>query len=68
VYSQTKNSATSHLEAFIKKKHFYYIMSVFVVLFVCRHVKGRVLVALADGTVAIFHRASGKRSKFLANI
>lgn len=25
----------------------------------CSHVKGRVLVALADGTVAIFHRASG---------
>lgn len=25
-----------------------------------RHVKGRVLVALADGTIAIFHRAIGK--------
>lgn len=26
----------------------------------CRHVKGRVLVALADGTLAIFHRGIGK--------
>lgn len=26
-----------------------------------RHVKGRVLVALADGTIAIFHRATGTR-------
>lgn len=25
-----------------------------------RHVKGRVLVALADGTLAIFHRGEGK--------
>lgn len=25
----------------------------------CRHVKGRVLVALADGTLAIFHRSEG---------
>lgn len=25
-----------------------------------RHVKGRVLVALADGTLAIFHRGLGK--------
>lgn len=34
------------------------ISSVFVSL--CfRHVKGRVLVALADGTLAIFHRAEG---------
>ena len=28
--------------------------------FFCRYVKARVLVALADGTVAIFHRASGE--------
>lgn len=28
-----------------------------------RHVKGRVLVALADGTIAIFHRGTG-RSEF----
>lgn len=26
----------------------------------CRHVKGRVLVALADGTLAIFHRGEGE--------
>lgn len=25
-----------------------------------RHVKGRVLVALADGTLAIFHRGAGE--------
>lgn len=29
-------------------------------IFVNRHVKGRVLVALADGTIAIFHRGIGK--------
>lgn len=29
-----------------------------------RHVKGRVLVALADGTIAIFHRGAG-RSQFV---
>lgn len=28
----------------------------------CRHVKGRVLVALADGTLAIFHRSEGNRT------
>lgn len=28
--------------------------------FCFRHVKGRVLVALADGTLAIFHRGEGK--------
>lgn len=27
---------------------------------VCRHVKGIVLVALADGTLAIFHRGVGE--------
>lgn len=28
-----------------------------------RHVKGRVLVALADGTLAIFHRGEGKNQR-----
>lgn len=32
----------------------------------CRHVKGRVLVALADGTLAIFHRSEGTDSLSLA--
>lgn len=31
-----------------------------VLSFANRHVKGRVLVALADGTIAIFHRGIGK--------
>lgn len=31
-----------------------------------RHVKGRVLVALADGTIAIFHRGLGK-SEFVSS-
>lgn len=29
-------------------------------IYVCRHVKGRVFVALADGTVAVFHRGPGR--------
>lgn len=32
-----------------------------------RHVKGRVLVALADGTIAIFHRGVGK-SHFVSSV
>ena len=32
----------------------------FYVICAIRHVKGRVLVALADGTVAIFHRTAGE--------
>lgn len=31
-----------------------------------RHVKGRVLVALADGTLAIFHRGEGEAPEALA--
>jgi hypothetical protein len=31
-------------------------------IFFCRHIKGRVLAALADGTVAVFHRAEGMLS------
>ena len=30
--------------------------------FIFSHVKGRVLVGLADGTVAVFHRAKGESS------
>jgi hypothetical protein len=33
-----------------------YLQMCNVVLVCCRHVRGRVLAALADGTVAIFHR------------
>ncbi len=30
------------------------------ILFCFRHIKGRVMVALADGSVAVFHRATGR--------
>ena len=46
------------LTCFNTNKRFIYL--VMIIFF--SHVKGRVLVALADGTVAVFHRLQGRRS------